>query len=460
MLDNIKSREPGLPPAILASISREHGKIYLVGGPVRDELIGHGRSKDLDFIVCGIGIDELVRLLNRYGNVNLVGQAFGVIKFRPPDSSEVVDLSLPRKERSTGVGHRDFKIDFDPNLPIEKDLERRDFTINAMAREFPDGELIDPFGGRKDLENKILKMVSDTSFPDDPLRILRGIQFAARFDLAIEKKTLTAMREFAGSITSISQERIAEELNKLLEKANLPSRGFQLMREIGLLELILPELADTIDVDQPGGFHRWDVFEHTLHVIDEAPQDLVIRLAALFHDVGKPQTRQLVEDGATFYGHDKLGRQMAEDALRRLKYSNDLIGKVSLLIDKHMFSEKAGDKGIRRLINKIGTELVFDLIALRRADTIAQGMGQTTESIDEFELKVKDELARSRAFSLKDLALNGNDLKRNFGLVEGPIVGQILNFLMEKVLDEPELNTIAQLKVLASEFLAKSDLDI
>jgi tRNA nucleotidyltransferase (CCA-adding enzyme) len=458
--DGIKNSARGISPAILDSISQNHGKIYLVGGPVRDELMGRAPTKDLDFIVCGIEIEKLEGLLKRHGDVNLVGQAFGVIKFKPFESDEVIDLSLPRKERSTGTGHRDFKIDFDPRLPIEKDLERRDFTINAMARELPEGGLIDPFSGRVDLENKILRMVSDLSFPEDPLRILRGVQFAARFDLAVEEKTLISMAKNAGLIKSVSPERIAEEINKLLEKADMPSTGFNLMRKTGLLELILPELVQTIGIDQPGGYHRWDVFEHTLHVVDEAPPALVIRLAALFHDVGKPQTRQLVADGATFYGHDKLGCTMAETALRRLKYSNEVIGKVSLLIDKHMFSEKAGDKGIRRLINKIGTELIFDLIALRKADTIAQGMGQTTESISEFELKVKDELSKSRAFGLKDLALNGNDLKRYFDLKEGPVIGQVLNFLMDKVLDEPELNTAEQLRDLAGEFLAKSDLDI
>ena len=460
MPDYIKNSERGISSAFLDSITRKHGKIYLVGGPVRDKLLGQAPPKDLDFIVCGIDIDKLVKLLKRHGDVNLVGQTFGVIKFKPHDSGEVIDLSLPRRELSTGSGHRDFKIDFDPNLPIETDLGRRDFTINAMAIEFPDGELLDPFGGRADLENKILRMVSERSFPEDPLRILRGIQFAARFGLSVEEKTQASMARNAGLIKSVSPERITEELNKLLEKAYTPSKGFHLMLETGLLETILPELAQTIGVDQPGGYHRWDVFEHTLHVIDEAPASLVVRLAALFHDVGKPQTRQLIENGATFYGHDKLGRAMAEKAMKRLKYSNEIIGKVSLLIDKHMFSEKAGEKGIRRLINKIGTDLIFDLIALRKADTVAQGMGQTTESIGEFELKVRDELTKSRAFGLKDLALNGNDLMQHFDLKEGPMVGQVLNFLMEKVLDQPELNTAEQLTALAGEFLTKSDLDI
>ena len=248
MPDYIKNSERGISSAFLDSITRKHGKIYLVGGPVRDKLLGQAPPKDLDFIVCGIDIDKLVKLLKRHGDVNLVGQTFGVIKFKPHDSGEVIDLSLPRRELSTGSGHRDFKIDFDPNLPIETDLGRRDFTINAMAIEFPDGELLDPFGGRADLENKILRMVSERSFPEDPLRILRGIQFAARFGLSVEEKTQASMARNAGLIKSVSPERITEELNKLLEKAYTPSKGFHLMLEIGLLEIILPELAQTIGV--------------------------------------------------------------------------------------------------------------------------------------------------------------------------------------------------------------------
>jgi len=450
----------GFLESLTEIIIREGGKIYEVGGPVRDRLIGNKSPKDLDLIVCGIPLLKLKQILNKFGDINLVGQTFGVIKFKPRGFDSTLDISLPRKEISTGTGHRDFEIDFDHSIPIEEDLLRRDFTINAMARELPQGNIIDPYGGKTDLENRILRTVSRTSFTDDPLRILRGVQFAARFNLAIETDTLSEMKKHAGLVKSVSPERIAEELNKLLEKAEKPSSGFRLMKQIGLLEFILPELAQTVDIEQPGGYHRWDVFEHTLQVIDEAPRKLTIKLAALFHDTGKPATRQFVEGGATFYGHDKLGKKMAGEALKRLRYPNDIISQVEKLIDKHMFSEKAGDKGIRRLISNVGQELIFDLIALRRADTIAQGMGQTTASIDEFELKIKSELDKKQPFGLADLALNGNDLKENFGLKEGVIIGQVLNYLLDKVLDEPQANTRDQLLTLSADFLRKWQLDI
>jgi len=286
------------------------------------------------------------------------------------------------------------------------------------------------------------------------------VQFAARFNLTVENNTLDEMKKHAALVESVSPERIAEELNKLLEKAEKPSAGFRLMNKIGLLNHILPELAQTIGIEQPGGYHRWDVFEHTLHVIDKAPRKLTIRLAALVHDLGKPATRQLVEGGATFYGHDKLGKKLAGSMLKRLRYSNDIIDQVETLVDKHMFSEKAGDKGIRRLISNVGQDLIFDLISLRRADTIAQGMGQTTESIDDFETKIKSEINKKQPFGLADLALNGNDLKEKFELEEGVLIGQVLNYLLDMVLDDPQANTKDELLTLSADFLRKRRLDI
>ncbi|OQX92167.1 MAG: hypothetical protein B6D58_04390 [candidate division Zixibacteria bacterium 4484_95] len=442
------------------TVSSEGGRIYEVGGSVRDRLLNIMQPKDLDFIICGIPFSDLKKILQKFGNINLVGQTFGVIKFKPFKSEYAYDISLPRKERSIGEKHRDFDIDFDPDLPVEEDLGRRDFTINAMAKEFPDGDLVDPYGGKNDLKKRILRAVSDSSFIDDPLRMIRGVQFMARFNLSVDRKTFEAMEKNAHLIKTVSPERIAEELNKLLEEAKKPSAGFLLMRNTGLLEYILPELGKTVGVEQPGGYHKWDVFEHTLSTIDNSPPKLVVRLAALLHDIGKPQTREIIDKGATFYGHDKLGQSMAENILKRLRYSNETIKQVATLVGKHMFSQKAGEKGIRRLLNKVGVDLVFDLIALRKADTIAQGMGQDTTGIDEFRLKVEQEIAKSRAFTIRDLALNGNELKQHFDLDEGPLIGHVLRYLLAKVLDDPQKNSKEKLLLLSADFLEKRHLDI
>ncbi len=436
----------------------EGGIAYMVGGPVRDGLLGKAQGKDIDLLICKIPFEKLKQFLSRRGEIYLVGQSFGVIKFKPSGDGRVIDISLPRKERSTGTGHRDFAVDFDPDIPLEVDLGRRDFTINAMARDCLTGELIDPFGGRKDLADRVLRMISPSGFSEDPLRMMRGVQFMARLQLTVQPDTEKSMTEQSHLINSVAAERLAEELNKLLLAEN-PSPGFRLMQRTGLLRQVLPEIETTVGVTQPGGYHRWDVFEHTLQTIDNAPLSLPVRLAALFHDCGKPATKVDTDSGASFYGHDRLGRDLASKALKRLRYAGDIIETVCILVEKHMFSENAGEKGIRRLISKVGIDKIYDLIDLRKADTLAQGMGQTIDGIEEFRARVKAEIEKKSAFGLKDLQIDGNDIKNLLGIGEGPLVGVILNELFEQVLDEPALNDRQKLMQLAREIFRKRQLD-
>jgi len=429
-----------LPDDLIEKIT-QCGKLYEVGGSVRDSLIDPATElKDRDYLVTGIDIDDLLSILRRFGRVDMVGKSFGIIKFTLKDSRETSDFAIPRTEKSTGAAHRDFEVEYDPDLPVEVDLKRRDFTINAMAREIPSGVIIDPYGGRKDLEKRSIRIVFPDSITEDPLRILRGAQLAARLDFMIEPETLKTMKKSAALIDTVAPERIAEELNKMLLKAEKPSVGFRYMHDIGALGLILPELVKCIGVDQPGGYHRWDVFDHTMVCLDNSVKSLTVRLAALLHDVGKPATRELIEGGATFYGHDKLSAELALNRLKALRYSNDIIDDVIKLISKHMFSDRAGDKGIRRLIKSVGKDLIYDLLELRRADIIAQGMGQEPSEIDNFARKVTEEIEEESPFGLKDLAIDGNDIMREFGLSPGPLIGEILDYLMETVLDNPESN--------------------
>ncbi len=445
-----------LHPQLVKALTSS-GKLYEVGGSVRDSLLSHQPdNKDRDYLVTGVPLDQLMDILRRFGKVDMVGKSFGVIKFLPRGQSDVVDIAIPRTEQSTGVAHRDFDVVYDHALPVEIDLRRRDFTINAMAREIPSKDIVDPYGGRADLENKVIRIVFPEAITEDPLRILRGAQFAARFEFKIEPGTLAAMKAGAGLIDAVSPERIADELNKMLEKADRPSIGFRYLLEIGVLERILPELTLGIGVDQPGGYHRWDVFDHIMVTVDAAPKKLLVRLAALFHDVGKPATRELVEGGATFYGHDKLSAQMAVRALKRLRYSNDIIDGVSILVSRHMFSDRAGEKGIRRLIRAVGQDLIFDIMDLRRADIIAQGMGQQPSEVDEFEARIKAEIEKKSPFGLKDLQISGNDIMSLFGLQPGPLIGKILNDLLEMVLDDPATNTRETLVARAGQYLKET----
>ena len=440
----------------------KQGKIYEVGGVVRDRIISPVlKDQETDYLVCGIRMDELISLLSKFGKVDLVGKSFGVIKFSPfrkyseIEEQKTFDIALPRKEYSTGVGHKDFKVEFDHNLKVEDDLYRRDFTINAMAYDLKSKKLINPLDGKKDIKNRLIRITNPDSFKDDPLRMLRGVQFAARFEFEIEKGTYKSLMENAGLIKTISPERIQEELNKLLTRAKRPSIGFRLMHKTGLLKEILPELEACVGVEQPGGYHKYDVFEHSLETVDKAPMDLVIRLASLFHDISKPQARELTPEGATFYGHEKKGARVTKHILQRLRYSNEIIAIVTLLVDKHMFAMGVTDKGLRRLIRKVTPEHIFELLEVRRADIIAQGKGADGKDVDEFEKWIKEELERKPPFSVRELKINGNVIMEKFGLSPGPPVGKVLDHLLEKVLDEPEFNQEDKLLKEAEEFLKR-----
>lgn len=434
------------------------GQIYEVGGCVRDSLMtGDYSSKDRDYLVCKIPFDHLRQLLARHGRVDMVGKSFGVLKFTPfpftGNDADTFDISIPRREQSTGPAHTDFDVDFDPSLPVEVDLGRRDFSINAIARNLGDGTIVDPFDGRADLEHKLIRMVTENSFVDDPLRMLRAIQFAARFEFEIEPKTYDALLRHVDLIATVSQERISEELNKMLTRAKKPSVGLRLMQQSGMMKHIIPELEDTVGCEQPGGYHAYDVFEHTMRIVDACPPVLHLRLAGIFHDITKPRHKRPTETGATFYGHESSGAKVAHEVLRRLRYSNEIIKDVETLVDRHMFTSDLGPKGLRRFIRRVGIRLMPDLLNLRRADVIAQGMGGTTEDVDLLEKNIAEEISRKPPFGRSDLKLNGSDILALFHLEPSPVVGDVLDFLLEKVLDNPDDNDPEILKKYASEFL-------
>lgn len=429
----------------------DHGMIYEVGGAVRDRLLGAGSIKDRDYLVTGITYDRLSSILQSSGRVDLVGRSFGVIKFTQHRHGALFtfDIALPRKEFSTGAGHTDFAVSFDPDLAVEDDLMRRDFTINAMAVSLDSNELIDPLDGKTDLEERQLRITSPRSFLEDPLRMLRAVQFAARFDLELEPETRRSLEENVAGIATVSSERISEELNKLLVKAERPSVGFRLMQETGLLHHVLPELEQCVGVDQPGGYHKYDVFEHTIRCIDAAPPVLRVRMAALFHDITKPRHKRLTDTGASFYGHETSGADVAVGVLRRLRYGSDFIKDVERLVERHMFTTQVTDKGLRRLIRRVGQGLIFDLLDLRRADVVAQGMGGTTEDVDEFEKNIRDEISRKPPFGVADLAIDGRGVMELLDLPESPAIGEVLDYLLERVLDEPADNSKEKLEELA-----------
>lgn len=439
-------------PTHIDAIHAAGGKVYEVGGVVRDRLLGLP-SKDADLLVTGVPAAALKSLLEKLGEVHLVGQSFGVLKFKPKGHvGEPIDIALPRVERSTGAGHRDFEVNFDHTLPVEVDLARRDFTVNAIAQDLKTGELVDPHGGRKDLEARKLRVVFERAFEEDPLRILRGIQFAARLKLVVEPATRELMKKHAPLVATVSMERVVQELKKLL-LAPTPSIGFYLMREVGVMKLILPELEALTGVLQPGKEKVGDAFDHTLKVLDAAradaaldnPGDTTLMIAALFHDLGKATTAKLEENGRlTFHGHQFVSKKLARRRMEQLKIQQMGVSpdEILTLVENHMFDTgpEFTDKALRRFARKIGVPLVFKQIDLRIADNRGGAHPHNIKKPLNLRRRIREELERKAPFGLKDLAINGNDLI-HAGYAPGPKIGQKLNELLELVLDEPSLNT-------------------
>lgn len=444
-----------MPFLFVDAIYDAGGQVYEVGGTIRDRRMDRKKEpKDRDLLITGIPIEKLTKTLRRFGDVFAVGKSFGVLKLHPRETPDVcIDIALPRKEVSTGAGHRDFRVDFDPNLPVEIDLSRRDFTMNAMAMEIRTGRLIDPFHGEADVDSRTLRMVSQNAFEEDPLRILRGIQFTARLHLNIAPETLEAMTKSSHLISTVSAERIAEELKKLFA-ADKPSTGFILMRDVGVLKSLFPELAENVGVEQGNKFHKDDVFLHTMRVLDasrkdeaiEGAGDLDLMLAALFHDVGKARTKHFDKDKnrMTFYGHQLLSKRMAKKRITALKMTT--IGanpdRVANLVEQHMFQTKAhfSDRSIRRFINKVGPDLILRLVDLRLADNRGGKYPEGIKGVLRLRKRISEELDRKTPFNVRDLAVSGTDIMA-LGVPEGPDVGRILKELVEVVLDDPERNT-------------------
>jgi len=427
---------------------QNHGELYRVGGVVRDELLGVADDvHDTDYLVRGIPPEELERVLEQFGRVELVGKSFGVYKFVPRGQNEVFDIAFPRTERSSGPGHRDFVVDWDWKLDVADDLGRRDFTINSMARDVRDNRLIDPHGGQRDLDNRILRMNFPETFEEDPLRILRGVRFAVRFGLTVEPATKVAMEGGAALLDTLSAERIQDEMTKTLTQCDLPSVAFSMMHELGVLAIVLPELDQCAGVTQ-NEYHPDDVFVHSLKTCDNVPRDnLLVRWAALLHDVGKVSKKKVVQDEklgerVVFYGHQLVSAETAVVVLRRLRYRNVFVKKCENLIRHHMFDYDSSWKSstVRRFIRRVGQENLDDLFTLREADARSRDPQAEPAGLDELRGRIQYELDQRHTFRTKDLAVDGKDVMRECGVGSGREVGRILSELLEVVLEKPETN--------------------
>lgn len=418
---------------------------YIVGGSIRNILLGKEPS---DYDIATAALPHTVEEIFFNCKTINIGKKFGTIIICCKEGN--VEVTTFRKEGGYIDGRNPEWVSYSKN--IIDDLSRRDFTINSMAYN-KKTSIIDPYNGREDLKRKLIKTVGDPDkrFSEDYLRILRAIRFSSQLNFSIENKTFYAGKKHASKISNISMERTREELFKILI-SKTPSKGIRLLEKIGILQVILPELVSTIGFDQKNPHHELDLYNHILCVLDKTPSIIQIRLAALFHDLGKIYTLTVDEKGiGHFYGHDEASVEISEEILKRLKCSNELIEKVNILIGEHMnhhgeFKEKA----LKRLIRRVGEDEVFNLMALQKADIKCSNKEATVYHIIEREKNIKDVLEHKQAYEINQIDINGSDLI-TLGFDQGKKIGEILEYLLEKVMEEPELNKKENLKDMALE---------
>lgn len=425
---------------IAIAVRREGGRALIVGGWVRDHLLGRD-SKDIDIEVFGLGADRVRALLESLGGVETVGESFQVYK------AGDIDVSLPRRESKAGRGHRGFEVTGDPAMGVAEAARRRDFTVNAIAWDPLTDEYVDPFHGRDDLRRRILRVVDPATFPDDSLRVLRAVQFAARFDLALDDQARALCR--AIPLDDLPAERIWGEIEKLLS-APRPSTGLALALALGVVERLFPELFALVGCPQEPEWHpEGDVWAHTLQVVDQArgrvddlprPQRIAVMLGALCHDVGKPATTALLDGRIRSIDHEEQGVAPASSFLDRLNIHSidgydvrhQVLGMVAYHLKPGMWfkvREEVGDGAFRRLAQKVDLELIA---RLAKADCLGRAPGAfNCEAMDWF-------LERARALGVEHrppppILLGRHVLQ--LGLAPGPRVGAVLKAVYERQLE-------------------------
>ncbi len=443
---------------VIDKIQSKGYSAYLVGGFVRDIVLDRIQCYKPDLFDIDIATsalpEEIIPLFNKviptglkHGTVTTIydGVTCEITTFR-------VDKGYSNKRHPDNV---EFVTD------IKDDLSRRDLTINAMAYDPIERKFQDPFGGLKDCNRRIVRTVgvADKRFTEDGLRIMRAIRFATTIAFEIEDKTFRAIKKNVNNLDDISRERIRDEFNKII-MSDRPSHGIELLRKTGILKKVLPELEAGFGVEQ-NEYHIHDIYHHNLYSCDFAQKDLIIRLAALLHDIGKVDSMKEYNEGSgkdynVFYNHEHYSEQIANNFMRSFKYSKKEIDLVRRLIRFHMFhyTDEWTDGAVRRFVKKVGEDLIPKLFSLRIADRIGNGKNYGyPEILIRFYEKIEQIIKDEHAIKVTDLSINGNDLIKNFNLHPSKIIGKTLNYLLELVIDEPELNNKTDLLHLASQYI-------
>jgi len=460
---------------IAEKLQKADYRAYLVGGCVRDILL-EKEPKDWD-IATDARPEKIQEIFSAFAGATADKPAtvyeneFGTVGVKTGSENErlkIVEVTTFRLEgKYTDKRHPD-EIKFAKT--IEEDLGRRDFTINAIAAEFPISNfqfsnIIDPFNGQEDLKNRIIRTVGEPSerFNEDALRLMRAVRFAVELDFEIEPKTTEAIKKQAGLLEIIAKERIRDELIKIIMTPQA-AKGISLLEESGLLKYVMPELKEGVGIGQ-NKHHIYTVFEHSLRSLDYAAKNnysLEIRLAALLHDIGKPKTKRGEGPDSTFYGHEVLSAKMAARILDWLHFPKNLIEKVVHLVRYHLFYYNVGEvteAGVRRFLQRIGPENVDDFIKLRQADRIGSGVPKAVP------YKIRHllfmiEKVKADPISAKMLKVNGKDVMEILNIPAGPKVGQILSILLDEVIENPEKNTKENLELRIKDLGKLSDAEL
>lgn len=432
---------------ILEKFEKAGFEIYIVGGVVRDLITGR-EAYDWDFTTNATP-EEILKILPE----GFYDNKFGTVGIADETHERPHEITTFRTEYGYSDKRRPDKVSWGKSL--EEDLSRRDFTINAMAigqitehsaQNIGKISLIDPFGGQEDLEIKLVRAVGDPMkrFDEDSLRMVRAVRIATELRFEIEEKTLEAIKHHATSIIYIAWERIKDELVKLLKSDN-PADGILLLRKSELLKEILPELEITFGVEQksPKRHHKFDVGTHLIESLRNCPsKDPIVRLATLIHDIGKPRTQKITDEGViTFYNHEVVGSRMARDIANRLRLSKKDKDRIWVLVRRHQFTvdERQTDSAIRRFIKNVGFDNLQDMLDLRTGDRLGGGATETSWRLEKFKERLEE--VQKQPFSVKDLKVDGNDVMEILKIPGGPKVGEILNKLFAEVEENQTRNT-------------------
>lgn len=430
---------------------------WLVGGAVRDLFL---RRAGGDYDVATDAHPEQVRAL--YRQAIPTGLRHGTVTV--PFAGHRIEVTTFRSESDYRDGRRPAQVSF--GAAIEDDLTRRDFTINGIAMEVPGGRIVDPFDGRGDLQRKLIRAIGDAAarFAEDGLRPLRACRFAAQLQFRVDGPTLAAIRPSLGTVRRVAAERIRAEIEAIL-LAPRPSAGLRLMLETGLLELLLPELQRCVGVEQrqppgrPPGAPQFDVFIHSLAACDASDPELELRWAGLLHDVGKATTLERGAGGTlSFHHHDRESARMAREILDRLRSPHALRDGVAHLVAHHMFNydEDWSDAAVRRFVARVGRDRIDRLLALRRADQLGrygeQHRARPSRRLTALAQRISTVMERRDAVTVRDLAVDGNDLMAHLKLAPGPVIGILLRQLLEAALEDPALNRREALLTIAGNF--------